>query len=222
MEQSIPFISDDSYFFRLKTLQLRQHSFLKKTGLDLWHRRLGHVANESILRTVEHSIGIQNLPKKLPRGVSCPDCMIGKCQRQDLPASRTTRANDPLAQVNWDLMMVNEVSIEGYRYAMILTDSFSGFIWVYGLKTKGQTLGALKKWHCDVAPIRAKHPLITLMRDNAGENRSQDIEDFIQSIHVQSRYSAPYEQWQDGQPETAIRTLTRLVRSMKNESGVGV
>ena len=60
------------------------------------------------------------------------------------------------------------------------------------------------------------------MRDNAGENRSQDVEDFIQSIHVQSRYSAPYEQWQDGQPETAIRTLTRLVRSMKNESGVGV
>ena len=148
--------------------------------------------------------------------------MIGKCQRQDLPASRTTRANDPLAQVNWDLMMVNEVSIEGYRYAMILTDSFSGFIWVYGLKTKDQTLGALKKWYCDIAPIRAKHALITLMRDNAGENRFQDVEDFIQSIHVQSRYSAPYEQWQDGQPETAIRTLTRLVRSMKNESGVGV
>ena len=86
VEQSIPFISDDSYFFRLKTLQLRQHSFLKKTGFDLWHRRLGHVANESILRTVEHSFGISNLPKKVPRGVSCPDCMIGKCQRQDLPA----------------------------------------------------------------------------------------------------------------------------------------
>ena len=119
-------------------------------------------------------------------------------------------------------MMVNEVSIEGYRYAMILTDSFSGFIWVYGLKTKDQTLGALKKWYCDIAPIRANHKLITLMRDNAGENRSQDVEDFIQSIHVQSRYSAPYEQWQDGQPETAIKTLTRLVRSMKNESGVGV
>ena len=74
---------------------------------------------------------------------------------------------------------------------MILTDSFSGFIWVYGLKTKDQTLGALKKWYCDIAPIRAKHALITLMRDNAGENRSQDVEDFIQSIHVQSRYSAP-------------------------------
>ena len=61
------------------------------------------------------------------------------------------------------------------------------------------------------------------MRDNASENRSQEIDELIQSKDVQSRYSAPYEQqWQDGQPETAIRTLTRLVRSMKAESGVNV
>ncbi len=39
---------------------------------------------------------------------------------------------------------------------------------------------------------------------------------------MQSLYSAAYEQWQDGQPETAIRTLTRLVRSIKTESGVNV
>ncbi len=78
---------------------------------------------------------------------------------------------------------------------MILTDSFSGFIWMYGLKTKDQTLGALKKGYCDIAPIRANHKLITRMRDNAGENRSQDVEDFIQSIHVQSRYSGAVARW---------------------------
>ena len=146
--------------------------------------------------------------------------MIGKCQRQDFPSARTTRTKHPLEQVNWDLMMVNEISIEGYRFAMILTDPFTGYIWVYGIKTKDQTLGTLKKWYCDIAPLRANNKLITLMRDNAGENRSQEVEEFIQSKDVQSRYSAPYEQWQDGQPETAIRTLTRLVRSMKTESGV--
>ena len=64
------------------------------------------------------------------------------------------------------------------------------------------------------------------MKDNAGEklteNRLLEVEEFIQSIGVQRRYSAPYEQWQDGKPESAIRTLTRLARSMKTESGVGV
>ena len=63
---------------------------------------------------------------------------------------------------------------------------------------------------------------MTLIRDNAGENRSQEVEDYIESLQVQSRYTAAYEQWQDGQPETAIRTLTRLVRSIKTESGVNV
>ncbi len=58
--------------------------------------------------------------------------------------------------------------------------------------------------------------------DNAGENRSQEVEDYIESLQVQSRYSAAYEQWQDGQQETAIRTLTGLVRSIKTESGVNV
>jgi thioredoxin-like negative regulator of GroEL len=60
------------------------------------------------------------------------------------------------------------------------------------------------------------------MRNNAGENRSQELEECIKSKDVQSRYSAAYEQWQDGQPETTIRTLTRLVRSMKTESDVNV
>ena len=91
-------------------------------------------------------------------------------------------------------MVVNEISLEGYRYAIIFTDSFTGMIWVYGLRTKDQTLDALKKWYCDIAQIRLKHRLAILMRDNAGENRSQAVEDFIKSImsiHVQSRFSAP-------------------------------
>ncbi len=79
--------------------------------------------------------------------------MIEKCQCQDFPSARTTRTKHPLKQVNWDLMMVTEIPIEGYRYAMILTDSFTGYIWVYGIKTKDQTLGTLKKWYCGIAPL---------------------------------------------------------------------
>ena len=91
-------------------------------------------------------------------------------------------------------MMVNEVSIEGYRYAMILTDSFSVFIWLYGLKTKDQTLGALKKWYCDIADLRQKHKLVVIARDNAGKNKSHEIIDFIESKGLTNRFSAVYEQ----------------------------
>ena len=132
VEESIPFISDDPRLFRIKTLQISHDSFVNQTGLDLWHRRLGHVANESIIQTVAHSFGISNIPKTMPRGINCPECMIGKCQRRNAPSLRKERAKAPLEQVNWDLMMVNELSIENYCYAMIITDSFSGLTWVYG------------------------------------------------------------------------------------------
>ncbi len=86
--------------------------------------------------------------------------------------------------------MFNEISFEGFRYALIITDSVSGLIWVYGLKTKDQLLSVLKKWYGDIAPLREYNRLITFMRENAGENRSFEVEEFIQSIGVQSRYSA--------------------------------
>jgi hypothetical protein len=130
------------------------HSFVKKTGLDLWHKRLGHITNDNIVRTVVHSNGIGNIPKRIPRGTNCPDCMIGKCQRQDAPSARVEKTQHTLQQVNWDLAMFNEISFEGFRYALIITDLFSGLIWVYGLKTKDQLLSALKKWYGDIAPLR--------------------------------------------------------------------
>ena len=85
---------------------------MNQTGLDLWHRRLGHVANESIIQTVAHSLGMSNIPKTMPRGINCPECMIGKCQRQNAPSLQRERAKSPLEQVNWDLMMVNELSMK--------------------------------------------------------------------------------------------------------------
>ncbi len=94
-------------------------AFVKLTGLDLWHSLLGQVSNKSIQKNVGHSFGMKDrtIPRNIPRGTNCPDCMIGKCQRQNAPAGRV-RAKKLLEQVNWDLMMVNEISFEGYRYAI--------------------------------------------------------------------------------------------------------
>ena len=114
VEQSIIFISADWRLFRLKTLYLVRHSFVKKTGLDLWHKRLGHISNDTIIRTVGHSNGIGNIPKRIPKGTNCPDCMIGKCQRQDAPSSRVEKTQHTLQQVNWDLAMFNEILLKDF------------------------------------------------------------------------------------------------------------
>ncbi len=63
---------------------------------------------------------------------------------------------------------------------LILTDSISDLIWGNGLKTNDHP-SAPKKSHSDTAPLRQKYKLITIMRDNAGEYHSHEIEEYIQS-----------------------------------------
>jgi hypothetical protein len=67
------------------------------------------------------------------------------------------------------------------------------------LKTKVDTLKAIKKWYSDIAELCEMHNSLVLMQDNAGENlnRSRDIimgenrsREFLELNGIRS-YSAP-------------------------------
>ncbi len=68
-----------------------------------------------------------------------------------------------------------------HNYALIITDDCTGYRWLYDLKTKGDILKAVKKWYSDIAELRKTHTLLVVMRDNAGENKSKEIVDFLES-----------------------------------------
>jgi hypothetical protein len=48
------------------------------------------------------------------------------------------------------------------------------------------------------------------MRDNAGENKSQEIVDFFKSMGIKSYHSTAHEQWQNGLPESAINSIMMI------------
>ncbi len=56
------------------------------------------------------------------------------------------------------------------------------------------------------------------MRDNAGENKSQEVVDFFESMGVKNYYSTMHEQWQNGLPECAINSVMMLSRTIIVES----
>jgi hypothetical protein len=89
------------------------------------------------------------------------------------------------------------------------------------MKTKDDMLKAIKKWYSDIADIRQKHDLVFVMRDNAGENKSHEIMEFIQSTGARNHFSSSYEQWQNGLAEAAINSILRLARTVMAESGLG-
>jgi hypothetical protein len=96
---------------------------------------------------------------------------------------------------------------------MILIDRKTRYRWVYGLKAKNEVFALLRRWWADTSTIRQKYPLLCLMRDNAGENKTPEIDAYFEDKGVAARYSTSLEQWQDGPAEASIRELGRLVRS---------
>ncbi len=84
-------------------------------------------------------------------------------------------------------------SIEGYNYAVLFTDSYSEYRWQYGLKTKDGVLQASKRWFAEIADIRQKFPLLSVVRDKAGENTSKELFDFFTENGVKNYFSTPYE-----------------------------
>ena len=84
-------------------------------------------------------------------------------------------------------------SLEGYHYALLLVDKATRFRWVYGLKAKDETFNVIQRWWADISRIQARHPLRSLMRDNANENQSADLCKFCEERGIAERYSTPYE-----------------------------
>ena len=46
------------------------------------------------------------------------------------------------------------------------------------------SLSASKRWIAEIHGLLEKYPLLVVMRDNAGENKSKEISDFFTSIEV--------------------------------------
>ena len=62
---------------------------------------------------------------------------------------------------------------------MVIVDCHTGHRWLYGMKTRDDVLQVVKQWYSDIANLRQKLTLVVAMRDNAGENKSQEIMEFL-------------------------------------------
>jgi hypothetical protein len=76
--------------------------------------------------------------------LNCTACMVGKAQLQPYPGSKE-HAKRPLEGVYMDIMTSSITSIEGYDYALIITDDASMYRWAYGLKTKDEANSIVRK-----------------------------------------------------------------------------
>ena len=214
-----PFAESEGLFY-VETIPISETKYKTMSGYGLWHKRLSHAPIQSIKATIAHSKGLQDLEGiRMEHDLNCTACMVGKAQLQPYPGSKE-HAKRPLERVYMDIMTSSITSIEGYDYALIITDDASMYRWAYGLKTKDEANAMVRKWIADITDIRDRHKLEIIFRDNASELKSKDLTDHLESLGFKNYYSAAYEQWQNGLAESSIKSLNLLVRPQMVESGM--
>jgi hypothetical protein len=121
--------------------------------------------------------------------------------------------------VNFDLISSSVTSVEGYNYCAVFTDECTEHRWTYGFKTKDELIFAVKQWYAKIADLREEYQLLVVTGDFAGENMSQEIQEFSTEKGVESFFATPYEPWQDGLAEAGIKSMHLLARTKMAESG---
>ncbi len=78
----------------------------------------------------------------------------------------------------------------------------------------------------EIADVRKDHPALMVVRDNAGENTSKELNDYFTKCGVKNYFSTTYEQWrisrQNGLAEASVGSVTMLGKSVMTESLAGL
>ena len=73
----------------------------------------------------------------------------------------------------------------------------------------------------EISDLGEKNPLLVVVQDNAGENKSKELTDFFTECCMKNYYSTQYEQWQNGLVEASVNSITMLGKTVMAESGLG-
>jgi Reverse transcriptase (RNA-dependent DNA polymerase)/gag-polypeptide of LTR copia-type/GAG-pre-integrase domain len=168
---------------------------------DRWHARLGHPSSSTTL----HLVKTFNLPCSKKKMSLCDDCCIAKSHR--LPFNDSTSfSTSPLELVHSDLWGPSPIlSDNGFRYYVNFIDDFSGFTWIYFLRSKDELVHVFQLFKSQVENT-LQHKIKTLRIDGGTEYKP------LQRLFPQINYqiTCPYTPQQNGTAERKHRHIVEL------------
>ena len=184
--------------------------------LSTWHRRLGHVNRESIIRWLNS--------KKIPfvdddsSNSSCLACIKGKSITKSITSgSHLPSTRELFGRLHMDLIGPLPVSTEGFTYSFIIIDDASRYTWLIPLRSKSETFTAYLRFESMVRN-QYKCDIRTLRSDNGGEFILQEWLDHSRRRGITREWTAPNSPHQNGVVERFNGTLSRGIRSILAES----
>jgi hypothetical protein len=141
--------------------------------LLLWHRRLGHLNIQDVLRLgkdgrLDEKVDWGRVAREEMHSFRCIECIQGKGHRLTSPPSNL-RANRPNSAIHVDLWgPARTISIGGHRYFLTCYDDYSRKISLTFLKKKSEAPAALIKY-VNLAENQLDLNVNTIRSDRGGE-----------------------------------------------------
>lgn len=179
-----------------------------------WHRRFGHLNSEYLNKMkngLVEGLNYQGLLKSSKN--NCEVCCEGK--QATLPFKhKGTRAKNILEIIHADVCgpMENR-SIGGSKYFLILEDDFTRMAFVYFLKTKDQVFDYFKQFKV-LVENQTGQKLKILRSDNGGEFCSGNFKKFLDHHGIIHQKTNPYTPQQNGMSERLNRTVVEKAKCL--------
>lgn len=145
----------------------------------------------------------------------CVACLEGKQCRKSHSAS-TTKTKSIGELIHADLCgPLEEVSLGGSKYFLLLKDDFSHYRTVFFLREKNQVFSKLKIF---LAKIKNQGIIVkTIRTDNGSEFVNKDVKNLFNEYGIVHQTTVAYTPAQNGKVEREMRTVMEAARTMLKE-----
>lgn len=184
-----------------------------KPTLQEWHSRLGHPSLR-ILKTIVSQFSLPFSHSQI--NSLCRDCSINKSHK--LPFSETSiRSSRPLEILFSDVWTSPIMSIDNYKYYLIIVDHHTRYTWFYPLKLKSHVKETFIKFKA-LVENRFQTKIGTLFSDNGGEYIA--LREFLSTNGITHLTTPPHTPEHNGLSERRHRHIVETGLSLLTHASI--
>lgn len=182
--------------------------------VEVWHMRLGHLNQRSVVQLVSRSIGMVIGPAR-PQTISmnCEPCLRG-AQHKTISRMRGPGASKILQHVWTDVKgPLLDKDIYGFRFFVTFIDEFTRYTVVVPLLQKSDVFNAFKLFEARAERV-ANAPIVNLHCDGGGEYLSNEFRAYARNKGIHVLITQPYGPEMNSLSERMMRMIIEHASAM--------
>lgn len=183
-----------------------------RSSLLDWHRRLGHLNMDSIIKMSSRGL-VEGLDLNTTRKIPCEVCARAKISTEAHPKETRHRAKALLRRIHSDVCEMPSPSVSGKKYFVTFIDDFSRYVRVFCIEKKSEVIDCWLKYKA-LVENQVGTRIKALRSDNGGEYVNGEFLAELNRSGIEHETSVPESPPQNGVAERMNRTLVEMVRCM--------